>query len=215
MRHEQRHRLSFISERLIEYSTALNWIAEQYPESLLDIGPGEGVWPRLLHAEGIDVVALDEISGYWKGRYLNRHFKVTPGDITHWEPPRQFACITCLSVLEHIVDHRAAMRNMVGALADDADLILTFPYNEQRYCPDVYALPTASYGKDAGYITQQYSGNELETWLADTRAELIDIERWRVWTGEHWTAGERLPRPIRVDADELHQLACVRMRRGR
>ncbi|MGZ6690919.1 MAG: hypothetical protein ACXVHQ_26060, partial [Solirubrobacteraceae bacterium] len=39
LRLEQRARLEFISERLIEYSTALRWIAARYPATLLDVGP--------------------------------------------------------------------------------------------------------------------------------------------------------------------------------
>ncbi len=215
LRLEQRARLEFISERLIEYSTALRWIAARYPATLLDVGPGEGAWPRLLQAEGIDVVAVDEVGSYWKSRYVNRHFKVTRGDITRWRAPRQFHCVTSISVLEHIPNHRSAVRNMVAALAPEADLILTFPYNEQQYHFNVYALPTASYGQDAGYITQQYSRRELETWLTDTGSEMLEIERWRVWTGPHWTAGERLRQPIPATADEPHQLACVRLRQAR
>jgi 2-polyprenyl-3-methyl-5-hydroxy-6-metoxy-1,4-benzoquinol methylase len=213
LRLEQRSRLPFVSERLIEFSTALQWIADRYPATLLDVGPGEGVWPRLLQAEGIDVVAIDEVGSYWKS-YINRHYKVTRGDITRWCPPRRFECVTCISVLEHIPDHHAAMRNMVAALTETGELILTFPYNEDRYYPDVYSLDTASYGKDAGYITQQYSRRELDAWVRDTGTEILDLERWCVWTGEHWTEGERLTEPVRARPEEPHQLACVRLRRA-
>lgn len=214
LRREKRDRLRWVSERLIEYATALRWIAERYPDSLLDVGPGEGVWPRLLQAEGIEVTAIDEIRGYWSGQYVNRHFLVTPGDITRWQAPRQFACVTCISALEHIPDHRAAIRSMFAALADGGDLILTFPFNEHRYYDNVYALSSSSYSPDIGYIAQQYSRRELETWLADTGAELVELELWRVWTGEHWTEGERLAKPTPATRDEPHQLACVRLRRN-
>jgi len=53
------------------------------------------------------------------------------------------------------------------------------------YALPVYALPTATYGRNVGRITQQYSRRELDGWLADTGVELADLERWRVWTGEH------------------------------
>lgn len=97
--------------------------------------------------------------------------------------------------------------------SDGGELILTFPYKEHRYHANVYALPTADCGRDAGYIKQQYSHRELATWLNDTGAELLEIERWRVWTEEHWTVRERPPRPTPASPDQPRQPACVRIRR--
>jgi len=211
---ERTRRLPFISERLVEYSTALRWIAERYPKRLLDVGPGEGVWPRLLDAEGIEVVALDEVRGYWGSRFANRHFKVTPGDITRAGvvTPASFDCVTCISTLEHIPDHRAAMQNMLDALVPGGELIVTVPYNERHSHPNVYALPTASYGTTS-YIAQQFSRHEVDEWTGRPDVELLELERWCVFTGDHWTEGDRAPVPKRVGADEKHQLACLRFRR--
>jgi SAM-dependent methyltransferase len=214
LRFERNHRLPFISERLVEYSTALRWIAQRYPRTLLDVGPGEGVWPALLHAEGIDVVALDDVRGYWGTNFANRHFRVTRGDIC--EPGAvagAFDCVTCISTLEHIPPHRDAMKKMLDALVPGGELIVTVPYNEHRYYANVYALATAGYGQDARYVAQQFSRTEVDEWIRRPDVELVELERWCVFTGEHWTEGERIPIPRIAGPDDRHQLACLRFRR--
>jgi SAM-dependent methyltransferase len=212
LRYERRNGLPFISERLVEYSTALRWIAERYPSTLLDVGPGEGPWPALLSGEGIDVTAIDEIGSYWQGRFFNRHFDVTRGDITAPRLDRKFELVTCISVLEHIPDHRAAIRGMFSVLAPGGVIVLTCPYNERRYVDNCYELPEAAWGSDASYICRQYSRSELDQWLDESSGEVVEIERWNAVTGETWASGERRRPPLKAGADEPHQLACMLLR---
>ena len=212
LRHERRNRLPFISERLVEYSAALRWLGERYPETVLDVGPGEAPWPALLAAEGVDVTAIDEMGSYWNNSFFNRHFEVTRGDITAPRLDRKFEAVTCISVLEHIPDHRAAMRGIFSVLAPGGVLVLTCPYNERRFVDNCYALPEATWGTSAGYVCRQYSRSELEQWLADSGGEVVEIERWNAVTGETWASGQRRRPPLRAAVGEPHQLACMLLR---
>jgi SAM-dependent methyltransferase len=216
LRYERRNPPESVSERLVEYATALRWISERYPRTLLDVGPGESSWPHLLGAEGVQVTALDQVESYWGGRFFsffNRHYDVSRGDITRPGFAPTFDAVTCISVLEHIPDHRAAFRGMMESLVPGGVLILTCPYSEHQYYDNVYAERTASYGGGFGFICRQYSRRELDTWLADTSSELVEAERWRTFSGAFWTEGERISVPARATANEPHQLGCFLIRK--
>ncbi|MGI8715076.1 MAG: class I SAM-dependent methyltransferase [Solirubrobacteraceae bacterium] len=193
---------------MVEYATALRWISERYPRTLLDVGPGVSSWPHLLGAAGIRVTALDQIDSYWGQMVFNRHYEITRGDITRPERGPTFDMVSCISTLEHIPDHRAAVRGMIDSLRPGGVLVLTCPYNEHDFYDNVYSRPTASYGSDYRFIARQYSRRELDAWLQDTGGELIEIERWRFFTGSFWTEGERIAVPTAASADEPHQLGC-------
>jgi hypothetical protein len=98
---------------------------------------------------------------------------------------------------------------MFSLLGPGGRLVLTFPYNERSYVRNVYELPGSSYGQDASYITQSYSRAELERWLEENRAEVVEQEFWRFWSGEHWTVGDQIIPPEKVGPEDAHQLSCV------
>jgi len=216
LRYERRHPPDSMSERLIEYAAALRWISERYPRTLLDVGPGDSSWPHLLAAQGVQVTALDQVVSYWGGTMLpffNRHYAVSRGDITRPGFAPTFDAVTCISVLEHISDHRAAFRGMMDSLVPGGVLILTCPYNEYQYYDNVYAEKTASYGGDFSFICRQYSGRELDTWLSDTNSELVEAQRWRVFSDSFWTEGQRISVPTLATPSEPHQLGCFLIRK--
>ena len=141
------------SARLTEYSVALGWLANSYPETLLDVGPGGGSWPHLLSRTGIAVTAIDSMGYLDPGRsgrhsFFNRHYYVIRDDIRAPTLDRHFDCVTCLSVLELIRDHDAAVRGLFSLVKPGGFLILTFPYNERTFVENAYALRQArdSYG---------------------------------------------------------------------
>jgi SAM-dependent methyltransferase len=208
LRYERRHPRESITERLVEYATALRWISERYPRTLLDVGPGESSWPHLLASQGVLVTALDQVESYWGGTFFNRHYEVSRGDITQPGFGPRFDAVTCISTLEHIPDHRAAFRGMMESLVPGGVLIVTCPYNEHQYYENVYAERTASYGANFRFICRQYSRRELDSWLQDTGGDLIEAERWRFFSGAFWTEGELIPVPRRATIDDPHQLGC-------
>lgn len=87
--------------------------------------------------------------------------------------------------------------------------MLTFPYNENRYVENVYKLPEAGYGQKFSYPCQVYSRAELNRWLRDGRARIVEQEYWQFFSGELWTFGEPLRPPRQVGPTELHQLTCL------
>ena len=207
------------SARLTEYAVALRWLAERYPSSLVDVGPGPGSWPHLLARAGIAVTAIDNMESPERGRFLNRHwffnrhYYVLRRDIRKPLLRRQFDCVTCLSVLELVEDHDAAVHGLFSLLKPGGFLILSFPYNDEQFVDNAYHLPGAAYGKNYPFICRQYSRSEVDSWLMANGGQLIASELYRCFTGEFWAAGQRVIPPARVGPDEPHHLACMCIRK--
>ena len=202
------------SARLTEYSVALGWLAKSYPETLLDVGPGGGSWPHLLSRTGIAVTAIDSMGYLESGRsgrhsFFNRHYYVIRDDIRAPTLGRQFDCVTCLSVLELIRDHDAAVRGLFSLVKPGGSLIFTFPYNERTFVENAYALRQARDSYGPTYICRQYSRAEVEGWLSANDGVLVDQELYRCFTGEYWGTGERITPPVAAGSHDLHHLACM------
>jgi len=197
------------NERPVEYTYALTWLAKTCPRKVLDVGSGRSAWPDLVAKCGFHVTAIDKIRGYWRGDFFNRHYYVKNQDITAPALAGTFDLITCLSVLEHIPDHRAAMDGMLRLLGTGGHLVLSFPYNERRYVDNVYRLPGVSYGQDYSFICQVYSREQIDSWLADGRGRVIDQAYYEVFAGDLWAFGERLCPPRLVSKDHKHHLTCL------
>jgi 2-polyprenyl-3-methyl-5-hydroxy-6-metoxy-1,4-benzoquinol methylase len=203
----RRHRRR-VNERPLEYGFALRCLAELCPAKILDVGTGTTAWPQLLVNCGYNVTAIDQGGSYWGHRPSNRHHHVLRDDITHPTIKDEFDAITCLSVLEHIEDHGAAIRGLRGLLSAGGHVILSVPYSEQRFIENVYALPGVSYGADAQYICRVYSRRELLGWLGEG-FEVVRQEYYEVFTGDFWAFGERLRPPVKTGALEPHHLTCI------
>ena len=199
-----------INERPIEYRFAFEIIMDAAPKSVLDVGTGESALPSLIRTCGPVVTAIDNIRDYWPEGMVNRHFYVKDEDATK-SISGSYDLICCISVLEHVKSHEDAIRAMLGALNPGGYLVLTVPYNENRYIPNVYALPGAGYGSDLPYIAQVYSRRELDRWFAGV--SIVKQEYRRVFSGEFWTFGETLSPPVRTTKGEPHQLTCLAIRK--
>jgi SAM-dependent methyltransferase len=199
-----------INERPIEYRFVFEAITQLSPKTVLDVGTGLSALPSLVRTCGPVVTAIDNIRDYWPEGMVNRHFHVKDEDAAR-AISGCYDLITCISVLEHIKSHDDAIRVMLGALHPGGHLVLTFPYNEKQYIPNVYALPGAGYGQDLPYVAQVYSRKELDRWFAG--ASIVKQEYWRVFSGEFWTFGETLVPPVQTTRDDLHQLTCLVVRK--
>lgn len=202
-----------MNERPAEYAFALEALMAAAPETVLDVGPGASSWPHLLSNCGFRTTAIDKVEGYWTGLYANRHYRVIRDDVTRPTIPGSFDAITCLSVLEHVPDHAAAMRGMFSLLRQGGHLVLTFPYNETRSCEDVYRVPGAAYGSDYPFICRMYSRADLDAWLAQSRARLVEQRWWEAFTGDLWAHGERLDRPRVATREGRHHLTGLVLRK--
>jgi len=202
------------NERPIEFGFVFRKLGETYPRKILDVGTGTTALPHLMRNCGCLVTATDNVRDYWPSGMLNRHYHVIDDDITETRLSNTFDLITCISVLEHIQKPDDAIRNMFSLLKPNGHLIVTCPYNERSYVRNVYELPGSSYGKGAPYITQSYSRSELDRWLQENHATILDQEYWQFWEGDHWTVGKQIIPPRSVTPDDKHQLTCILMRKG-
>ena len=202
------------NERPVEFGFVFSKAAEIYPRTILDVGTGTTALPHLLRNCGFLVSASDNVRDYWPKGMSNRHYHVIDDDIRKTQISDTFDMITCISVLEHIEKSDSAVRNMFSLLNPCGHLILTFPYNENRYVRNVYELRGSSYGQGAPYITQSYSRENLDHWISENNAKIIDQKYWQFWSGGHWTVGEQIIPPRETTAETLHQLTCVLMQKG-
>lgn len=182
---------STVNERPIEYRFALQCLTDARPKSVLDVGTGTTAWPRTLADCGYYVRAIDNVRDYWPSGMTNRHWQVDDVDITKpFSFTGRYDAITCISVMEHIVDHESAVRNMLGLLQNGGSLIITTPYNHQTHVPNVYKRDDALYGKDLPYICRSHSVAEIDQWQ-NLGAKLKRRELWRLFSGPVWATGDR------------------------
>ena len=202
------------NERPIEFGFVFSKLGEVYPRTILDVGTGTTALPHLMRNCGFLVTATDNVHDYWPSGMLNRHFHIIDDDITETRLSETFDLITCISVLEHIQKPDDAVRNMFSLLKPNGCLILSFPYNEGSYVRNVYELPRSSYGQGAPFITQSYSRREIDRWVRENHATILDQEYWQFWEGDHWTVDKQVIPPKSVTANDKHQLTCILLRKG-
>lgn len=198
-----------INERPIEFRFVFQQLTNIMPTTVLDVGAGTTSLPHMIHNCGFVVTAIDNIKDYWPNGMVNRHFYVINDSILNIKITKQFDFVTCISVLEHIDDHRTAMRSLFSLVVPKGYLLLTFPYNERNYVKNVYSLPEASYGKDLPYICQVYSRKQIDDWLLTNGGRIMKQEYWEIFSGNFWTFGERLRVPSQVDLIQKHHLTCI------
>jgi len=202
------------NERPVEFAFLFRKIAEIYPKTILDVGTGMTALPFMLRNGGLLVTAIDNIKDYWPKGMVNRHFHVVNDDIQNTKLEETFDVITCISVLEHIQDHRAAMKSMFELLNPGGTLILTCPYSNNQYIPNVYVLPESRVTERFSFVTQSFSEKERKEWMQDNLFELVDEEYWQFFKGEFWTCGEQLDKPLKVTKEDCHQICCMAFRKS-
>lgn len=197
------------NERPVEYRFVFEQIAEFYPKTILDVGTGVTALPHLMANCGCRVTAIDNIKDYWPNGMHNRHYYVLDDDITCSKIIEQFDMITCVSTLEHIKKFDEAVKSMFRLLVTGGHLILTFPYNDEKYCENVYQQTGSTAPKNLDYITQAFSGKELDEWAKENQATITKQEFWQFFDGDYWTIGKKLFPPKKVERSAKHQLSCI------
>ena len=205
---------SDINERPVELEFLFRQLTKTCPRTILDVGTGLTALPHIMRNCGFVVTSIDNIKDYWPRGFINRHFYVINDDITKTRLDNKFDFIACISVLEHIKDHRAAVRSMLSLLNPGGHLILTFPYNEKNYIENVYKVSGSNVKGDAPFTTQVYSRKELDLWTSENWVRILEQEYWRFFTGEYWTVGEMICPPLQVDKNEPHQISCIMLQKG-
>ena len=197
------------NERAVELLFVFKKLSLLWPKTILDVGTGATSLPHILRNCGFLVTAIDNIRDYWSFGMINRHYCVLNDDITDSRLDQTFDFITCISVLEHIEEHVAAIKNIFKLLNPGGHAILTFPYNENNYIKNVYDIPGSDVKVKYPFITQVFSRNELDKWLKENNGILIDQEYWKFYAGDYWTIGNMIDRPIQVGRNELHHITCI------
>jgi SAM-dependent methyltransferase len=198
-----------VNERPIEFSFVFRQLVKFWPVKVLDVGTGATALPHLLRNCGFHVSAIDNIKDYWVGGMVNRHYHVINDDIRQTKIDSVFDVITCISVIEHIQEHRQAIRSMYSLLAPGGRLILTCPYSESQYVNNVYELPESGVKFRYPFVTQSFSRKEIENWLEDVPFSIVEQEYWRFFEGKFWTCGERVTPPQCVGVNDTHQISCL------
>lgn len=204
-----------LNERPIEYAFVFKKMAEIYPHAILDVGTGMTALPRVMRGCGPVVTAVDNIRDYWPNGMFNPYYYVVDDDIKNTKLNMMFDFITCVSTLEHIKEFNAAVHNMVSLLKPEGCLILTFPYCETQYIPNVYELPGSTHGHGLPFVTQAFSRRELEKWVRDYGIKILDQEYWNCWSGDYWTVGTQIIPPKKVKSGDPHQLSCILLQKQR
>lgn len=198
-----------MSERPIEYGFALKHITQLCPRTVLDVGPGLSSWPHLLKLSGLYVEAIDKAEGYWAEGVFNRHFLVQKEDITEIpQNSKTYDMITCISTLEHIPNYEEALVGMFARLKENGHIVLTTPYDEERYVSNIYRTSGAGYGRDYPRLCQIFNRQSLEDPIKRLEGHVINQEYFRLFTGEFFTYGQRICPPEKVDPASA-QLACL------
>lgn len=214
-REYDRQQLLPVNERPIEYAFLFRSLTRAWPKSVLDVGTGQTSLPHLIRTCGFVVTATDNVKDYWPSGMTNRHFHVIDDDITRTKLDRTFDFVSCISVLEHIRDHAAAVNGMWSLLNPGGHLLLSFPYNEKTFVENAYDLPGTTVKEKMPFVTHVYSRKEVDGWLSGKNASIVEQEYWRFFTGEFWTVGERVAPPEPSRADGPHHVTCILIRKDR
>jgi hypothetical protein len=116
--------------------------------------------------------------------------------------------VACISVIEHIIDHKAAFAGMLKVTKPGGHIVITTPYNERHGHPNVYSLSDAAYGKNLPYTCRSSTREDVESWCK-LGATIVDQQFWQLWSGDTWTQGTFLPKPVKTSVAEPHQLICA------
>ncbi len=202
-----------LNERAIEFSFVFRNISKIWPKTVLDVGTGKTALPHMMRNCGLIVTAIDNIKEYWEYGMVNRHYHVINDNIKDSKLNKKFDLITCISVLEHINDHRIAMKSMHKLLNPGGYLILTCPYTDKEYVRNVYDLRASNVKEKQSFSTQSFSATERQTWLKDSKFSLEIDEYWQFFEGQFWTCGKMLDKPKLVSKKENHQICCMLLKK--
>jgi len=197
------------NERSVEYAFVFEQITKLRPKTVLDVGTGQSALPSLIATCGPKVTAIDNVKDYWKKGMLNHHFYVINDNITNSKIAKTFEAITCISTLEHIEKFDQAIKTMFSLLSPLGHIILTFPYNESAGVSNVYELAESDVKPIPSHKTRAFSRKDIDKWLKENNSKIIEQEYWQFFTGEYWTTGKKLDKPIKTDHDQIHQISCL------
>jgi len=187
------------SEREIEYAFLLNHLHLSPGYRLLEVGSGSSGLALVLAHCGYSVTALD---------IKPKHPWIKKGDATKLNfNDNSFDAVIGISVIEHINDSDMAIREIIRVLVPSGIIILSFPYNPDRYIKDIYKKVKWT----ASYICSVFNDEKLHYWF-DKKAEVVAVDYWRQWSGALWREGTKDLRASRVPKEQAQGI-CIALRK--
>lgn len=158
-------RPSSILDAGAEDATFVYWLADRYPQATVT-------------AVDIDEEAIAACIGARPKKYAGRvHFRV--GYFADLEP-ESFDLITAFDVLEHIVDDRAAVADLVRALVPGGHLLVHVP--RDRWLTRSGAVHAVSdeeaWRINVGHVRQGYSPEKMRALLEASGLTVVDVAAW-------------------------------------
>jgi len=141
---------------------------------VLDIACGVGYGSRMLLAAGalrVDGVDISEdVVEYARGQYAADGLTFSCGDITTFSSEDPYDVITCFETIEHIPDHRAALRNLLSLQPAGGTLIISSP-NRLIVSPKAGMISDRPANR---YHIREFTMEELENELIGAGYEVPD-----------------------------------------
>lgn len=184
------------SEREIEYTFLFSHLDLSGGYRLLDVGSGESGLALILAHCGYGVTAID---------IRPKHPWVAKGDVTQLPfNNNSFNVVVAISTLEHILCSDKAIEEILRVVVPHGLIILSFPYHPTQYIKDVYKQHNL-------YICSIFNDYTLQRWFAD-KAEIVEVDYWRQYSGVLWTEGTKCQRASRVSKDKAQGI-CMALRK--
>ncbi|MEW5895429.1 MAG: class I SAM-dependent methyltransferase [Candidatus Omnitrophota bacterium] len=100
-------------------------LKEMFPGAYLDVGCGQG---DLLRALNLVNWKKDGVEPLWSAREIGvSEFTVFPVTLERFVPREKYRAISCISVLEHLIEPRACLKKMGDLLDDEGILFIEIP----------------------------------------------------------------------------------------
>ncbi|MDD4951539.1 MAG: methyltransferase domain-containing protein [Desulfovibrionaceae bacterium] len=196
----------YFSERFAEYAFVFNCLAKYYPRRILDVGTGESCLPSLMERGNAKVRAIDcnaEAQNNPSCYVHNEDIQVTSYD-------HSFDLVTCVSVLEHVLDYRAALANMDLSCKPGGHVLITMPFNRNYSIDDIHRHEqSVLYSPDFNWITRVFSYDMAMSWPVEFSWDLVEERYYALYSGEGFGLGEPYPQPIEASLDESPDIACL------
>ena len=162
---------------------------------ILEVGCGIGNFTKELNKYG-KVWAIDISEAYIKQTSALVGRRIGIGDIEkgkYFFKGKQFDCIVCLNVLEHIKDDKKALKNIFNLLKDKGILILLVPIFDFLY---------GEIDKSIGHL-RRYEKNELQKMVKSLGFEIIKSRTINFLGAIGWWISSRILSNNKIDESKI------------
>lgn len=101
-----------------EYSIAFKALHESGARTVLDVGGGGSLLAPILTCADMDVIQIDPADNEWlivaQCAEIGRELDYIRSHLESWESKLKFDAVTCISVLEHVLDDLAMFRKLLA-----------------------------------------------------------------------------------------------------